>query len=366
MEKAIHFAKNIFGISTLDKREDMQVAALALGAQYYGVKVRDMTNAYATFANNGVYREGRLYTKVYDTKGNLVLDNTQDSRVAVSEKTANYVNYCLKNAVEKGTGWGADFYTVDVAGKTGSTSSFRDRWFCGYTGYYTAAVWCGYDTPETIYLTNSSGNVAATLWKSVMQPVHAGLTNKPVSDTDKMVSVKICVDSGMVATDACASDPRGGRVQQVMLYPEDVPIATCKDHVMVDFCTACNCAANEYCLQLAKVDSTIVIEKKGLLKLTQSEIDELLRAEDAGLHAKHLIDNYVYVINQDGTDGIFYGFYGNRNHGILSPYLVCTIHTKEMWEAYVALNGGVTVPEVPGSTNNVPNGQGETDGLDFR
>ena len=349
------FAKNIFGLSTLDKTEDMQVAALALGAQHYGVKVRDMANAFAMFANNGTYREGRLYTKVYDIKGNLILDNTQDSEQAFSEKTANYMNYCLTNAVEHGTGYGADFQTTDVAGKTGSTSSFRDRWFCGYTSYYTAAVWCGYDTPETIYLSGSSGNVAATLWKGVMGPVHKGLSSKKVYDESKMVAVNICMDSGMVATDACATDPRGSRVEQVLLYPEDVPTATCSKHVLVDFCASCGCAANEYCLRLAERDSSVAIEKRGLLKMTLSELNEIVAAESFGLHAVHLKNNYVYLVNNDGTDSSFKGFHNNVNQGITSAYLVCTKHTKAMWDAYVEKYGPtMTEPDVTDPTTISP------------
>lgn len=339
------FAKNVFGLSTLDETEDLQLAALALGAQYYGVHVRDMANAFATFPNNGVYREGRLYTKVYDSKGNLILDNTQDVEQRLSEKTATYMNYCLKNAVEKGTGYNADFYSVDIAGKTGSTSSFRDRWFCGYTGYYTAAVWCGYDIPETIYLSNTSGNVAALLWKGVMKTAHEGLPNKSLYDANKMVAVNICLDSGMVATDACMNDVRGSRVQEILVYPEDVPTATCSKHILVDYCTSCKCAANEYCLKLSERNG-LQIEKKGLLKLTQKEINEILAAEKFGLHAVYTKDDYVYLIQDNGTDGSFKGFHGGINQGVTYPYKVCTMHTKAVWDAFVQAYG----PTVPDSS----------------
>ncbi|MBQ8797794.1 MAG: transglycosylase domain-containing protein [Oscillospiraceae bacterium] len=339
------FAKNTFGLSTLDETEDLQLAALALGAQYYGIKVRDMATAFAMFPNDGVYREGRLYTKVYDSKGNLILDNTQDSEERLSEKTAAYMNYCLKNAVEHGTGYQADFYSVDVAGKTGSTSSFRDRWFCGYTGYYTAAVWCGYDIPEPIYLSGASGNSAAMLWNKVMKQAHEGLSNKTLYDSSKMVKVNICMDTGLVATDACTNDVRGARVQEISLYPEDVPTATCNKHVLVDYCTACGCAANEYCLLMAE-RTDLVIEKKGLLKLTQKEINEILAAEKFGLHDIYTKDYYVYLINENGTDGSFKGFHGTVNQGVTSPYMVCTQHTKAVWDAFVAMYGPA-VPEEP-------------------
>ena len=341
------FAKNTFGLSTLHEVEDLQLAALALGAQHYGIKVRDMASAFAMFQSNGVYREGRLYSKVYDSKGNLVLDNTQDSEERLSEKTVTYMNYCLKNAVEHGTGAGADFYSVDVAGKTGSTSSFRDRWFCGYTGYYTAAVWCGYDIPETIHLSGSSGNVAAKLWNKVMKAAHKGLSNKRLYDSSKLVEVQICMDSGMIATDACAGDVRGNRVQKVSVYPEDVPTASCSKHVLVDYCTACGCTANEYCLLLAE-RTDLVIEKKGLLKLTQKEVNEILAAKDFGLHDIYTKDNYVYLIQDNGADGSFKGFQGNINQGVTAPFMVCTQHNKAVWDAYVAMYGP-TVPVLPGN-----------------
>ncbi len=332
------FAKNVFGLSTLNDEEDVQTAALALGAQYDGVRVRDMATAFASFPNKGVYREGRLYTKVYDIKGNLILDNTQDSRQAVSEKTANYMSHSLHNAVENGTGWGADIGVVDAAGKTGTTSSSRDKWFCGYTGYYTAAVWCGYDTPETIYLSSGSGNVAAAMWNKVMKPVHEGRENVPLYDTEDMVEVTICRDSGMVAGDACAADPRGGRTESVWLYPEDVPVETCSQHIMMDFCVECDCAANEYCAKLGAN-----VEKRGLLKLTMDEVTELQMAEEFSLYKVHLKDNYVYLVEDDGSDGSFKGFHNNVNVGVVSPYLVCTKHTKTAWEDY-AYQHGIVAP----------------------
>ena len=342
------FAKDYFGLSTLID-EDLQFSSLALGAQEHGITVRDMASAFATFPNDGIYREGRTYTKVYDSKGNLVLDNTQDSEEILSKKAVNYTNYCLTNAASAGTGAGADFYDVDVAGKTGSTSSFRDRWFCGYTGYYTAAVWCGYDTPETISTIGGSFNPASRLWKNVMEPLHEGLENIVMYDTREMVQVSICLDSGKIATDACAADPRGGRVESgIWVYPEDVPAAVCDEHVLLDYCSTGGGVANEYCLHLAQAGADVKLEKKGLLKMTQSDIQEILKAENYGLHSKYLSDSYVYLVNNDGTDGSFKGFHNNINSGVTAPYKICTYHTKAMWETYQSQHptqsGGSTEP----------------------
>ena len=109
------------------------------------------------------------------------------------------MNYCLFNAANNGTGGAAIFAGQNIAGKTGTTSSNRDRWFCGYTTHYTAAVWCGYDIPEQIYLTGSSANPAARLWKAVKQPIHDGLPREGLYTGNAFHSVGVCLDSGKKA-----------------------------------------------------------------------------------------------------------------------------------------------------------------------
>ena len=319
------FAKDSFGISTLVD-QDLQFSSLALGAQHYGVTVRDMTCAFATFPNSGVYREGRTYTKVYDSKGNIVMDNTQDSREILGEKAVNYMNYCLTYAVSNGTGSGADFYDVDIAGKTGSTSSFRDRWFCGFTGYYTAAVWCGYDTPETINVSGGSYNPAARLWKNVMEPLHEGKENIRLYDSRVMTGVTVCLDSGKLATDACKADPRGDRTESVSVYPEDIPGGKCNKHVMVDYCEVGGGVCTEFCKLYEDAAEKIV--QKGLCKLTAGEMRSILSARSYGLHSEHYLDDYVYLVDGDGKDAEFKGFNNNINTGVTAPYKVCTVHTE--------------------------------------
>jgi len=328
------FAKESFGISTL-MEEDLQFSSLALGAQHYGVTVRDMACAFATFANNGTYRVGRTWTKVYDSKGNIVLDNEQESREILSEKAVNYTNYCLTNAVTNGTGRVANFASGYVAGKTGTTSSSRDKWFCGYTSNYTAAVWCGYDQPEKI---NLSFNPAAQLWKNVMQPIHKGLENVKLYNTSKMRTVSICLDSGKLATDACEQDVRGDRVETVRVYPEDVPNGRCNKHVMVDFCTEGDGVANEFCAQVTGGDK--IVQKKSLVKMTQKQINELLAAKKFGLDPMYLEDNYVYLVDGNGKDVNFKGFTGKINSGINAPYKICSKHSA----------ADIAPPELPPET----------------
>ena len=336
------FAKEKFGLSTLVE-DDLQISSLALGAQYRGVTVREMASAYATFANKGVYRTGRTWTKVYDRKGNVVLENAQESKEILSKKAVNYTNYCLTNAVQKGTGTSANFASGYVAGKTGTTSSKRDRWFCGYTSHYTAAVWCGFDTPDEI---NLSYNPAVRLWRKVMEPIHKGLKNVKLYDSGKLKAVTVCLDSGKLATDACKSDIRGDRTQTVSVYSEDRPSASCDKHVTLDYCVTGDGVATEYCKKFAGVDSAVSIVKKSLLKLTQKDITEILKAKNDGLNEMFLQDNYVYLVTEDGKDANFKGFKNNINSGISSPYKVCTKHTQASWNQHESNSGGTTLPGV--------------------
>ena len=333
------FATEKFRLSTL-LEDDIQIASLALGAQYYGVTVRDMATAFATFANDGTYRTGRTWFAVYDSKGNVVLENEQTSEEILGKKAVNYTNYCLTNAVIKGTGSKANFASGYVAGKTGTTSSARDKWFCGFTSHYTAAVWCGYDMPEKI---NLSGNPAITLWRKVMEPLHKGLKKEKLYDSGKMKSVTICLDSGKLATDACRCDVRGDRTETVLVYSEDRPSSSCKTHTMVSYCS-CGGVASEYCKKFAEVDKSVKITDKALVKLTQKEINEIYKARNSGLKEIYLQDNYVYFVNSNGKDLAFKGFNGKLKQDTGAPYMLCPEHTKKAWESY--LNQHPPVPEV--------------------
>ena len=359
------FAKEKFRLSTLtDHYEspsgkimtDLGDSPLGMGALTVGATVRDMSAAYATFANNGVYRQARTFTKVYDSAGNLVIDNVQETEQILSEKTVNYMNYCLQAAVESGTGSAADFSGQNIAGKTGTTSSNRDRWFCGYTGYYTAAIWCGYDQPEQIRLTGSSSNPACRLFKKVMQPLHSGKDRVSLYSTSGMRSYSVCLDSGMAPNDACSKDLRNylhgtDRVASAYSYKGDGPSGTCDQHVLVDYCTTGGGVCTEYCRKFAEVE-TVKIDSRALLKLTPEQVEELQAADNKGLKDTYTDNRYVYYVSESGKDLDWHGFDGRANKNVDAPYVVCPVHTKEAWEAYEAAQATEppTEPELPEDT----------------
>lgn len=314
------FAKDKMGMNTLVEREvingqtfsDVDLAPLALGGLTRGVTIQDMATAYAVFANQGQYRESRTYTKVVDSNGNVVLDNTQDTVNAMSEKAAWYMTYMLENAVTSGTGSPAQIENMAVAGKTGTTTNDQDRWFCGYTPYYSAAVWCGYDEPEEVNLTESSTNPSAYLWQMVMARIHENLEPKEFSKPTDIVECYYCRDSGLLATDACKMDVRGSRVVTGYLAMDDAPAAYCTVHTEVELCDETGQVANEYCLQVEE-NST---HKIGVLNLLRTFPVSGIVVRD---------QQYVYYDVEEFPAG-YYPAYSPTGVTIGDE---CTLHTEE-------------------------------------
>ena len=350
------FAKNNFRLSTLVDRyvdkngkvfSDINYSPLGMGAPTKGVTVRDLASAYGTFANNGEYREGRTFLKVYNSDGELIIDNEQESEKILSEKAVEYMNYCLDATADirqGGSGYNGDIEGQDVGAKTGTTTGTKDRWYCGFTDYYTCAVWVGYDTPETVVLVGDLTNPAGRLFKKVMAPIHEGKDRLPLFDSNNFVTVKVCLDCGNLATDACNYDPRrydGGvsRVATAMVYPEDVPDNRCECHTMVEFCQECNAVANEYCKLMAKAGKAVIV-KRALVKMTASQVSELEKASEFGIYKNHLADNYIWLVDDNGNNRDFKGIFGDANEHCYEPYLTCHLHNKETWEEFLENNPG--------------------------
>ena len=232
------FMTEKLGFTTLTNDDITAAGALALGGLSKGVTTREMAAAYASFANSGIYTTPRTYIEVRDHNGNTILEKKTESHVAMKESTAYAMNELLKEVVSSGTGTGAKFSGMTIAGKTGSTNSNNDRYFVGYTPYYTAAVWVGYNTPTRIV---ASGNPAATLWKTFMSKIHEGLPNKDfdVSSAD-MESVTVCTQTGLLASGSCPT-------HTVKVAKGSAPALTCDAHITVSICADTGLLAGDYC-----------------------------------------------------------------------------------------------------------------------
>ena len=170
-ETSYNYLREKLGVTSLVP-DDASYAPMALGQLTNGITTREMAQAYASFANDGVFTYSRTYTRVTDSSGNLVLDNQPRTIVAFSPNTAHVMTYMLQCAAHWGTGYEAWLGNMPVAGKTGTSESSYDRWFVGVTPYYACAIWTGYDTPERI---NVDGNPASQLFKKIMLPIHDAL-----------------------------------------------------------------------------------------------------------------------------------------------------------------------------------------------
>lgn len=251
VQASYDYMTNKLGFTTLvsaqdnPNRNDINSASMGLGGLTRGVSTVEMAAAYAAFVNRGVYTEPRTYTKVTDQDGKIVLDNEADSWQAMKETTAYFMNKYLRQVVTSGTGGSANFSGMTVAGKTGTTTDNFDRYFVGYTPYYVAAVWTGYEVNVKM---NASGNPSAQLFRKVMSKVHANLPNKNFFTVDSgLTTVSVCKDCGKLSTDLCALDVRGSRVQTVEVASGTAPTETCTCHVAIKWCTEGEAIAGEHC-----------------------------------------------------------------------------------------------------------------------
>lgn len=202
-----------FGLTTLVKsREidgkiytDVGLSQLALGGLTDGATTLEMAAAYASFANGGYHYKPYTYTEVTDKDGNVILSSDRTGASIMKESNAYIMTKLLQEVVESGTGVGASVSGVSyTAGKTGTTSDDKDRWFIGYTPYYVAAIWYGYDIPKEL---PSSSNPCIPAFRSIMNSIHGTLksTSKSLDKPKDVTNVSYCTYTGMRATSSCPS-----------------------------------------------------------------------------------------------------------------------------------------------------------------
>ncbi len=209
--ESFDFLRNKLGYTTLVEERptdngfltDIGYPQLALGGLTDGATAIEMAAAYAAFANNGIYNAPHTYTEVKDKDGNVILKGGKAPVEAMKPSTAYIMSQLLREVVTSGTGRGAGI-GVFTAGKTGTTSQNFDRWFVGYTPYYSAAVWYGYDMPKEIY---ASGNPCIPVFQTIMSQIHTGLKEqRSIVRPKDVVEVRYCTWTGKRARAGCPSD----------------------------------------------------------------------------------------------------------------------------------------------------------------
>ena len=225
-------------------------ASLVLGGLSNGVTNLELTAAYAAVANQGEYIEPSFYSEVYDHDGNLILDNrSQEHRQVVSEETAWLLTDAMRDVMNGGTGTDAYLGSkIDHAGKSGSTTSYRDSLFAGYTAYYTCVVWGGYDdnAEQNPYLCTYS----KAIWKATMSRIHKEmeLEAKSFKKPSTITEAVVCKDSGLLPLEGtCENCQKGNATYQEYFVIGTVPRDTCNHHVALDICTKTGLIANANC-----------------------------------------------------------------------------------------------------------------------
>ena len=210
------------GITTLDKRNDKNYAPLSLGGLTQGITLKEWTAAYGMIANGGLYVKPVTYTKVEDSNGTIILQNKREEKRIFKSGTAYVLTDIMKGVVTKGTARSARLNNSVVAGKTGSTSDTKDKWFVGYTPYYAASVWVGYDEQKTISV---GGEISKQIFKKVMDIVHKDLPSKDFTVPDDAKHVAICSTSNALASSSC-----GSNIKNEWFVEGTEPTAYCSYH----------------------------------------------------------------------------------------------------------------------------------------
>ena len=228
---------SVNGIAENDINESM-----CLGGLTEGVTNLELTGAYASIANGGAYIKPTFYSKVLDHDGKVLIDNTPKKKQVMKETTAWLINNAMQDVVTSGTGTAARLSSgMVVAGKTGTTSSNYDYWFCGSTPYYTAGVWMGYDS-NTDFTNN---NLHKTIWRKIMDKIveeEEQDTSATFEKPGNIVTEKVCATSGLL--------PSPGLCNSVIteyFAKDTVPTKTCDLHQTITLCDESHYKATSKC-----------------------------------------------------------------------------------------------------------------------
>lgn len=208
IDNSFNFLRDNFHLSRLDEKEDRTLSPLATGALTNGTTTVEMAAAYATFGNGGLYYKPYAYYKVTNSSGSeIVLSNENPaSQRAISEETSDIMCELLQTVDTSYYGTASNVRKFQIMAKTGTTSSDKDRWFCAGTPYYIAAVWVGFDSPETL---NASVNPGGKIFFRVFDDIHKGLDAKQFPKSSGTVEKSFCSRTGKLASSNCGSTQKG-------------------------------------------------------------------------------------------------------------------------------------------------------------
>lgn len=265
-----NFAKTMLGLKNL-VAQDKDLAPLSVGALTYGVTLQELTAAYTVFINDGIYSSPRCVTRVETYDGKVLYENEIDKRVVFTPQTA----YIMTNILDdlKGSAADAEIEGVATAGKSGTTTSYKDRWFIGYTTNFLAGVWWGYDTPNT----NDNAH-HIVMWQAVMTQIEEAYRNSGGTSAaefpvpDGIETEKYCSVSGKLPTDACRHDQRSSRSKTGVYKSGTTPTEYCTMHHYLYVCKETGQIACQNCTD---------VELKVYIDSNRSYPNAVIKTKDA-------------------------------------------------------------------------------------
>ncbi len=301
-----------FGFTTLESHKVIGdyvysdiTQALALGGITNGVKNIELNAAYATIANGGVYNTPKLYTRIEDHDGNVIIDNsTPESKRVIKETTAYLLTSAMEDVVSSGTGTAVDFGNMAIAGKTGTTSDYNDVWFSGYTPYYTATTWAGYDNNVKLSSSAEKG-LAKSLWRAVMSRIHENLEYRSFDVPSGIVTATVCAKSGKLPIPGLCD----AHLKTEYFDAENIPEETCDVHYQGPICAYDGCMASDECpfkvegiLELMPTQDSSLISGSSTIAEDGTIIDNTQNKRchhDASFFAQ---PNYQEILNQEQAE----------------------------------------------------------------
>ncbi len=230
IEKSYTYLNERFKLNLVD--EDKAYAPLGLGQLTYGETLLNITNAYSVFANGGSLSTPKTYLYVTDNYGNVILSRDDDKSKILSAETSILITKMLEGVVTEGTARSISFNeNIAVAGKTGTSSDNKDKWFIGYTPELVCGVWTGYDIPQPI---NSIKNPSCTIFNEIMLKIYENESaSLEFTIPEKIVEVDFCKDSGLLPCEECKNDLRGNRITKGYFVIGTEPKEICNIHKRV-------------------------------------------------------------------------------------------------------------------------------------
>lgn len=292
-----------FGITSLTS--DDVGASVALGGLSKGVSNLETTAAFAAIANKGLYNKPSFYTKIVDHNGKILLENDDEAKRVIKESTAFLLTDAMSASLVSNRKFTSGNYNVtststrarlnnmSAAGKSGTTTSNKDAWFVGYTPYYTAGIWTGYDENQRLNSGIGESSTHKNIWKKIMDRVHEGKEDPGFEKPANIVSVNVCRKSGKLPISGlCDSDPRGNAVYTEYFEAGTEPTEVCDHHAHVPICVETNMQAGPNCPNVREGVITIVPNGAGFTddtNFSKSVVCSVHSGVDASLNPNNTV-----------------------------------------------------------------------------